>query len=269
MACREQAMPMISVIMGAYNCEKTIEKAIDSIIAQTYTNWEFIICDDGSTDHTLSVLEKYAERDARIKVLHNEVNLRLAASLNRCLAIARGKYIARMDSDDVSAPERLGRQLEFLEEHPEYAVVGCNRIVFDDDGSANVRVSPEYPDKKMLLKNPPYGHPTILMRKSVYDELEGYVVSDMTMRAEDLELWFRFYQSGFRGYNLQENLYYYRESETDFEKRSVRAAVQTSRVYLQGYKRIGIPWYLYFWALKPVVAALVPKRVMFWYHRRR
>ena len=99
--------PLVSIIMGAYNCEATIEKCVESILQQTYKNWQFIICDDFSSDNTFDILKKYEDKDSRIIILHNECNKRLAASLNNCLKVAKGKYIARMDADDESLPQRL------------------------------------------------------------------------------------------------------------------------------------------------------------------
>lgn len=258
--------PLVSVIMGAYNCEKTLERAVNSIIEQTYNNWEFIICDDCSTDETLTILKKFEKRDARICVLHNAQNMRLAASLNRCLNIAQGKYIARMDADDESLPRRLETQIRFLEEHPEYDVVGCNRMIFDEKGDRGIRTSIEFPNQSILMKDTPFAHPTIVMKKSVYDALGGYTVSKATMRAEDLDLWFRFYEKGFKGYNLQQVLYRYREGVHDLEKRSLAAGIQTAKVFWNGYKRIQLPLYRRAWAVKSIIAAMIPNRVMMKYY---
>ncbi|MCD7729725.1 MAG: glycosyltransferase, partial [Clostridia bacterium] len=114
---------MISVIMGAYNAETTILRAIDSILYGNYRDIELIVTDDGSSDGTLGILQKIAEADSRCIVLHNEKKEGLAASLNKCLAIAGGEYIARMAADDCSHPDRLEKELVFLESHPEYAFV--------------------------------------------------------------------------------------------------------------------------------------------------
>lgn len=253
---------LVSIIMGAYNCEDVIDQCIDSIITQTYKNWEFIICDDCSTDNTLKILKKYEKKDSRIKILHNERNCRLAASLNICLSVAQGEFIARMDADDISLPERLEKQVDFLEKHPEIDLVGCNRIIFDANGNRGVRKSIEYPTKERLIKGSPFAHPTIVMKKSVYDALGGYTVSKQTMRAEDIDLWIRFYQNGYKGYNMQEVLYCYHESIDDLKKRSLKAAVETAKVYWNGYKVLRFPYYKRFWVVKPIISALIPNRVM-------
>lgn len=121
--------PLISVIMGIYNCENSIETAIESILQPSYDNWELIMCDDGSTD---SIATKHIKQyPNKLVVLKNEKNLRLAATLNRCLGAAKGEYITRMDADDVSLPQRFETQVAFLENHHEYDVVRYSAKIFD------------------------------------------------------------------------------------------------------------------------------------------
>ena len=115
---------MISIIMGIYNCAETLPEAVESIICQTYENWELIMCDDGSTDGTYKIASEYKEKyPDKIFVLKNEENMGLNYTLNRCLESAKGEYIARMDGADISLPERLEKELVFLNAHPEYAIV--------------------------------------------------------------------------------------------------------------------------------------------------
>lgn len=154
--------PLVSIIMGSYNAEQTINECFKSIEEQTYKNWEFIICDDCSTDNTYSILESLAEKESRIKLIRNDKNIKLAATLNRCLQIAQGKYIARMDADDKCDARRLSKQVEYLENHPDIDCVGTNRIVFDDEGNRTIRKSDEFPIAEHLLKGPPFAHPTIM-----------------------------------------------------------------------------------------------------------
>lgn len=257
--------PLVSIIMGAYNCESSIFTSINSIMNQSYQNWEFIICDDCSTDNTRKILEEFQEMDKRICVLHNDKNLKLAATLNKCLEKAKGKYIARMDADDESLPQRLEKQVGFLETHPEYDCVGCNCIVFDEQGARGIRRTAEFPSEGVLLKGTPFAHPTIVMKKKVYDALRGYTSNRETVRAEDLELWFRFYENHYRGYNLQQALYKYHESREDFRKRSLTAGIQTAKVFWRGYKRINVPFYKRIWVFKPIVSALIPNWLMMKY----
>lgn len=262
-------MPKISVIMGAYNCEKSLARCIESIISQTLSNWEFIICDDCSTDDTYKILMEYQNKDSRISILKNKKNIRLAASLNRCLCHATGEYIARMDADDECTNERFFQQACFLDAHSEYDVVGSNLIVFDESGDKTVRRTIEYPTGRDLKYGPPFAHPTIMMRKYVYDHLNGYTISKETMRSEDLDLWFRFYKNNFEGYNLQQNLYRYHESSSDFKKRTLISAYMATKVFIRGYFLLGFSKRDYIYALKPIVSACLPKRIMIGYHNKR
>lgn len=131
----KQMPKKISILMGIYNCASTLREAIDSILAQTYENWELILCDDGSSDDTLSIAQEYCKQDPeRFILLKNEHNMGLNHTLNRCLSVATGEYIARMDGDDISLPERFAVQADFLNTHPQYALVSCPMIYFDEGG---------------------------------------------------------------------------------------------------------------------------------------
>ncbi len=262
--------PKVSVIMGIYNGEKTMRRAIDSIIEQTFTDWELVVCDDCSTDKTLEILSEYAEKDERIKVVRNEKNLRLAATLNHCLKEAKGEYIARMDADDICLPERFEKQVKYLDVHPEMAVVGTGCIIFDENGDKLVRgIGCEYPLKKVVNKSTPFMHVTIMMRKSAYDLLEGYRVCPETMRAEDLDLWYRFRMAKLDGYVIQEPLVKVCEALEDFKRRTVKAAWGMVKINKKYHRLLKIPfkyrWYIY----KPLISALLPNRLMAWYHKKK
>lgn len=189
--------PKVSIIMGVYNCQDTVEESIESILHQTYDNWELIICDDASTDGTYEIVLSYTKRDPeRIRLIRNEHNQRLAASLNRCLAEARGDLIARQDGDDISVPDRLEKQVHFLESHPEYDVVGTAMTVFDESGTKGVRALISAPDRKVLARGTPFCHGTIMMRAAAYKALNGYRSVKTTRRMEDIDLWIRFLLRG-------------------------------------------------------------------------
>ena len=163
-------MPKVSIIMGVYNCKDygLLRKSVESILQQTYEDYEFIICNDGSTNDTLEELNEIVQLDSRIKVVSNEKNRGLNHALNVCLAASQGKYIARQDDDDISKPERLEKQVKFLDENPEYAMVGTCADVFDDSGIWGEYRVPEKPRKSDFLWNSPFMHPTIMMRKKNY-----------------------------------------------------------------------------------------------------
>lgn len=261
-------MPKVSVIMGIYNCASFLSLAVDSILEQTFTDWELIMCDDGSIDNTYEVALSYAEKyPDKIILLKNECNMHLAATLNRCLSVANGKYIARMDADDRCMPNRFAEEVAYLDEHPEIDCVGCGMIIFDENGERGIRLNIERPTKDFLIHTTPFAHPTIMMKKSVYDTLGGYTTSKKSLRCDDTELWFRFYAAGYCGYNIQKPLYYYHESVTDFSKRSFKSSLETFEVCINGYKLLKYPKWKYVFALKPIVSALIPNIIMYNYHK--
>lgn len=241
----------ISIIMGVYNCEKTLAEAIESILAQTYNNWELIMCDDCSTDGTYNVTKKFAEKfPKRIKILKNEVNSRLAFSLNHCLQYATGEFIARMDGDDKSLPDRLEKQIQYLRENPDIDLVGTAMQRFNEKELADIVKSINHPNYYTLHNAIPFHHATILARREVFEQLNGYTVSKRTNRAQDYDLWFRFYHAGFRGENLQEALYLVREDEAAIRRRTAKVRLYGLQTTWIGFKLLGYPWY---WLIKPTL----------------
>lgn len=199
---------MISVIMSTYNRGKKISRSVESILQQTVRDIEFIICDDCSTDDTYSTLQKIAKSDNRVKLIKNEHNMGLQKSLNRCLSQCNGDYIARMDDDDFSLPDRFETQLKFLQDNPEYSFVGSNADEVFDDHSL-VTDLPVHPDKFDLIKRNPYVHPSIMMRASVIQAVGGYSEAINHLRVEDYELWMRLYKNGYKGANIKRPLVEY------------------------------------------------------------
>lgn len=251
--------PLVSIIMGVYNAEERISNCIESIIKQTYTNWEFIICDDCSSDRTYEILEEYQNKDNRIKIIRNKKNMKLAVSLNRCLQKANGIYIARMDDDDLAKSDRLEKQVKFLNEHSIYSVVGSNAMIFDGKKYTGVRCCKETPVKNDVLFGPPFIHPSIMMRKESYDLLNGYTVASRTNRGQDWDLWFRFYAAGLKGYNLQETLIVYHESPDDLKKRTFQSALGYTKTAINGYKLLKVPLWNYFFSIKPIISFIIPE----------
>lgn len=263
-------MPKISVIMGIYNCEKTLSDAIESILKQTYTDWELIMCDDYSTDSTYAVAEKYQkEYPDKIVLIKNESNKKLAFTLNHCLQYAKGEYIARMDGDDISVPERFEKQIAFLEKNPEYQLVSTLMQRFNDEGLADVAPKPEIPDKFSMRVGPPFNHATILTYKYVYDSLGGYVDEDRTIRCEDYDLWFRFFAKGYKGYNIQEPLYLVREDIVAIKRRTVKNRLRALKTTKFGYKLLKFPRHYYIRsAIKTYFKCLIPASLMLKYRKK-
>lgn len=184
--------PKVSVVLPAYNAEKYIAQSIESILGQTFKDFELIIINDCSQDKTWGIIEKFAKRDKRILAISNTKNLKLANSLNKGIELAKGKYIARMDADDWSYPDRLETQYRFMEKHPKVGIVGGSMNVCSED--LKITNSRSYPvsDKKIrsrIFFYSPFSHPLIMIRKDVLDKVGGYDTAFNP--AEDYELYFR------------------------------------------------------------------------------
>lgn len=262
--------PQVSIIMAAYNCEDTIAESIESIINQTFTDWEFIICDDGSIDHTYRIIKEYEKKyPGKIKAVQNKVNSKLPFSLNHCLKYARGKYVARMDGDDKCYPDRLEKQFQYLEKHPEIDVVGTGMTCFDGDKITGERLPMKEPGPGIIGIGVPFFHATVMMKRSVYEKLGGYSLKEHVFRCEDVDLWIRFFGNGFRGANLQEALYYVREDLAASKRRTFKNAINSSKTLFYGFRTYKYPLKQYVYVLKPIGSALIPQKVKYLINQRR
>lgn len=265
--------PLISVIMSAHNASMTLPAALASIEQQTFQNWELVVCDDASTDSTQSILtDAVGEFGAnRLILLRNEVNRKLAYSLNRCLEVASGDFIARMDADDLSEPTRFEVQLRYLAEHPEVDVVGTAMRRFNANGPGEV-VYPaaEEPDKWTLGRSTksPFFHATILARREVFEKVGNYTVSWRTERGQDLDLWFKFFAAGLVGCNLRDPLYWVREDAAAIRRRTPKARFGAYVTRLKGNWALRYPLGAYVRCTVDVLKILVPYWVFDW-HRER
>jgi glycosyltransferase involved in cell wall biosynthesis len=200
--------PVVSVVMSVFNGDRFLREALDSMLAQSFTNFEFLVINDGSTDASGITLEEYRGFDSRIQVFHQE-NKGLVESLNLGCALAEGKYIARMDADDISVVDRLQRQVAFLEHHPEVAAVGGAVEVIDATGKHVLLAYQPVHDRDIrvaLLQRNVFWHPTMMIRRDVVISLGCYrEIPD----AEDYDLWLRMSES-FQLANLGHVLLKYR-----------------------------------------------------------
>src|SRR5215208_1756864 len=189
--------PTISVLMSVYNGEKYLAEAVESILAQTLADFEFIIIDDGSKDGSLAILQKYAARDSRIR-LTSRANQGLTRTLNEALSQARGEFIARMDSDDVARPDRFENQIRFLREHPEIVCAGGYFELIDDEVRLLTLLKPPTDDaeiqRQALAGHGAICHPSAMIRREALERINGYDTDFMT--AQDLDLWLRLGEIG-------------------------------------------------------------------------
>lgn len=251
--------PRISVLMGIYNCAPTLAEALDSLLAQTYQGFKVIMCDDGSTDDTFKVAQEYVNRyPGKFILIQNKMNLKLAATLNRCLELADTEYCARMDGDDISLPERFEKEINFLDNHSEYSVVSCPMYYFDEKGVFKTGVAGGEPPKEVFLKRTPFCHAPCMIRTEVYKAVGGYTDKPITVRREDYYLWYKIYRMGYRGFNLSEPLYKMRDNRKARARRmSVKNRVNAAKCVLEVARGLGLK-HAHRYALIDILKILLP-----------
>lgn len=204
--------PLVSVVMPAYNARRYVAEAIDSVLAQNFADFEFLIIDDGSTDGTGDLLQDYSERDRRIRVI-NQPNSGVGAALNRGIEQSRGRYIARMDSDDACMPDRFEKQVDYLNRNPDCVLVGARVLMIDQDGCPlfemeSVQTTHEQIDRLLMEARWSIVHPSVMMRTDVVRKLGGY--NNDLVPVEDHDLFLRLAEVG-KLANLPEILLKYRK----------------------------------------------------------
>lgn len=260
--------PKISVLMPAYNAEQYIAEAIDSIIDQTFSDFEFIIVDDGSTDRTWEIVQEYANKDDRIVPLRNEKNMNICHALNRGIDAARGKYIARMDADDWSYPDRLEKQYKYMEAHPDIVISGGTMEVCDEN--LNVLNERRYnltdeAIRKKLFRYSPFCHATTIYKSDAAKKVHGY--NAQLYDAEDYDFYFRLGQSG-KFANLTDTLYKMRVNNLGVSlsrlSRQERIALYIRYKAVMEYGYImTIQDKIYFWA-QYLSMFIIPPKVKYW-----
>jgi len=217
--------PLVTVLMPVYNGEKYLKKSIESILNQTFKDFEFLVIDDGSTDKSVEIIKSF--NDTRIRLEHNKVNLGLIKTLNNGLVLSRGKYIARMDCDDISLPKRLSAQVNFMEKHPEIGVCGSWVEVI----GLEKKFINKYPQKHeearaYLLFNTPLAHPAVIIRKDVLERYHLKYDENYT-HAEDYELWSRIIDHT-KISNIPKVLLHYRMHPESVSKKNSSAQTENS-----------------------------------------
>jgi len=181
---------LVSVLMPVFNCEKFLSESIMSILSQTFTNFEFLILDDGSTDKSLAIIEKFREQDKRIKVFKNEKNMGVVESRNRLINLSTGKYIVWIDSDDIALPKRISEQVKFLNKNPDVGLVGANLIRIDEKGNKKCVWKYETNSNKLkveLFFHSPFSTVVMIRRSALPEKL----YDEMFSVAEDYDFYCR------------------------------------------------------------------------------
>lgn len=234
--------PEITVITTVFNCENYIADSVKSITDQTFGNFEYLIVDDGSTDNTLSVLQKLADKDKRIVLIENGENLGRVISLNTALERSKGKFIAIQDADDISLPERFEKQVSFFDKNPEYVLLGSDISVIDQNGK--VISKPERPEndaeiKFCLLFKCTLANPSIMYRKEITEKYNIKYEKDFSY-AEDFRIFNHIIRHG-KAYNLKEKLILYRDHKVNSSNRNIKIISEDSaRVVADNFRDLGI-----------------------------
>lgn len=248
--------------MGIYNCAPTLAEALDSLLAQTYQGFKVIMCDDGSSDNTAAIAQSYAEKyPDKFILIHNEQNLKLAATLNHCLEYVDTEYVARMDGDDISLPTRFEKEINFLDNHKEYAIVSCPMIYFDENGDYRTGTEIAEPPKEIFRKHTPFCHAPCMVRALAYKVVQGYTVKKSTERREDYYLWYKMYRAGYKGFNLSEPLYKMRDDRNAKARRTgVKSRVEAFKCTVEVTKGLELKFpYLYAIPnLLKIISPLIP-----------
>ena len=266
--------PSASVIMGVRYQRKDLallERAVQSILSQTFSDFEFLICQNGSTPEAIVMLKNFCEEDPRISLIDGSGTNTLAQKLNRCISQARGRWIVRMDDDDYSEPERLEKQIAYLCEHLEIAFVGCFVRLVQDGTDVSERRLPENPSVKDFLFTQPFIHPALVFRKEVLDAVGGYCEAPYCDGCEDYDLLLRLYEHGFVGTNLKQAYLVYtlpprRTGNRTFSMRLHEMHTRFVRFHSLGLLPGALPF-----VIKPVLVGLIPAALLsdFQMYRRK
>ena len=258
--------PLVSIIMAEYNTDpKLLMASIQSIINQTYNNWELIIIDDCGKNDVQQLVEPL--HNERIKVIKNQRNMGLPYSLNLAIENACGEYIARMDTDDYSYPNRIKREVIFLQENPDYDIIGANRDYYDGKKIWGQSREKGEVTKKKILKGSPLSHPTVMYKASVIKSIGGY---RNYYRCEDYATWIELFIKEFKMFVLDNVLIRYRLSQNDYNKRTLKFRKEYISLILNEYIKLKPSKHqLLNMILKNCIAGLIPKKIMYKYHETK
>jgi len=253
-------MSLISIIMPVYNGGKYLHLAIESVLAQTYTNFEFIIINDGSTDDTKNILEKYSKLDDRIKIITNSVNLKIVKSLNIGLNAAKGEFIARIDSDDIWKKDKLKIQISYFENDSQLYLLGTSKQLIDENGKKIKGVERqiyEYGEiRRNILKYNLFCHSSVLYKKVIIDEIGQY--NEKYKNTEDYEYWIRIIKH-FKTEILKDILVFYRISPQMVSlKKRKQQFYYVIKAKIFGFKLLGFYWKYLPFIIKDIYIISVP-----------
>lgn len=232
--------PLVSVLIPCYNAERFLQKALDSIIGQAYTNLEIIVIDDGSTDNTSNILHRYATKDSRVKFYKNHENRKLIYTLNRGIEIASGKYLARMDSDDIAAKDRIEKLVHALEHNPNIDIISSASFLMNVKGRVINKAIPKAICPKALkfvsFFSTPLLHPAMMVKTEI---IKKHLFNYEFIHSEDFELFSRLIHLGYQAFNIDDFLLYYRINpysvSNKYERIQINSHTRISMMNIENY----------------------------------
>lgn len=261
----EEEKVEVTVLMSVYKEEnEEIKEAIESILKQSFNNFEFLIIDDGQEERIQKLIKGF--NDPRIKLIINDSNMGLARSLNKGIELAKGEYIVRMDADDISYPDRIEKQYNFVKKNPQYAVIAGKADIFDQNGIYGTIGKFGKVEKKQLVKGTPFIHPTMLIKKDYIKQIGGY---PNYRRAQDYAMIMKLYSKGFKGYIMDDILIKYRMDKNGYKKKKFKYRIMEMKIRAKYYKELKVPLINYIYVLKPIIIGLIPKKIQMIYHNKR
>ena len=241
---------LVSIVMPAYNCEKYVVEAINSILAQTYRNWELLVLDDGSKDNTLRIIEEFSQKDSRIKALPNGKNIGVSATRNRGIELASGEWIAFLDSDDMWKPEKLEKQFEIVEkEAAEFLFTGSSYINEEGEAYKEIFEVPEKITYKKLRNQNVISCSSVLVKKKYFEHIK----MEKDEMHEDYAVWLRILKTGVTAFGVNEPLLIYRISRNSKSGNKMKTVKMTYKVF----RFVGInPFGSAYFMLRHVIASV-------------
>jgi teichuronic acid biosynthesis glycosyltransferase TuaG len=241
---------LVSIVMPAYNCEKYVIEAINSVLAQTYRNWELLVLDDGSKDNTLRIIEEFSQKDSRIKALPNGKNMGVSATRNRGIELASGDWIAFLDSDDMWEPEKLEKQFEIVEkEAAEFLFTGSSYVNEEGEPYKGIFEVPEKITYKKLRNQNVISCSSVLIKKKYFENIK----MEKDEMHEDYAVWLRVLKLGIKAFGVNEPLLIYRISKNSKSGNKMKTVKMTYKVFrFVGINPIGSAYFM----LRHVIASV-------------
>jgi len=259
-------MPSITVIIGVYNGEKCITKAVDSIVQQSFKDWELIICDDASSDKTYNLLKNYVT-DERIKIIQNEKNRGIGASRNKCIENATGKYLVMQDADDYSYPNRLQVLYDAISSSNETVVISSCADLINTNGNIWGELVIDEPVEKNWVKGSQIIHASVIMDKEAILAVNGY--DSNAIRVEDYDLWVRLVAYKYKISVIKDRLYAVHWDRKDYSRKKLKYRLNEIPVAFRAFLLPGCPWYYFIYVFKSIIVGLLPKGLLIRIHRKR